>query len=162
MVSPTTVLACWGAGLSTIVFLWDIYKYRKAGPKLRFEVSANIVLIPSSDKRTFVRSQVTNYGDRPTTLMTIGIYYFAKRCSLNRLRNRATKSFVADDLNTSQNFPWELKEGSMWTGLTEQLPELEEMGRKGDLEFALYHSHDKRPIRCRVRFPDPHRFPSKP
>jgi hypothetical protein len=48
-----------------------------------------------------------------------------------------------------------MKEGCVWNGLTDQLPELEEMGRKGVLEFALYHSHDTKPVRRRVRFPKP-------
>jgi len=40
LVPPTSIVAWWGAILSTIVFLWDIYKHRTAGPRLRFRWSA--------------------------------------------------------------------------------------------------------------------------
>jgi hypothetical protein len=49
--SLTTLAAWWGAILSTGGFLWDIYKYRHAGPKLRFHVRTGMKSIgmPSSD-----------------------------------------------------------------------------------------------------------------
>jgi len=34
--SPTSIVAWWGAILSTIVFLWDIYKHRTAGHRKQF------------------------------------------------------------------------------------------------------------------------------
>jgi|HubBroStandDraft_2_1064218.scaffolds.fasta_scaffold11147_4 hypothetical protein len=157
MVSPTTILACWGAGLSTIVFLWDIYKYRKAGPKLRFEVYAHNRMVPSSKQRVYIRSVVTNRGDRPTTLTNVVLYYFASRWSLARLRNLPTESAGANALLTSpeQALPYELKPGTMWSGMTEQTRVIEEWGSTGVLYFDLHHSHDTKPVRRRVRFPKP-------
>ena len=49
----TTILAVWGAVLSTIVFAWDIYKWRTSGPRLRFFASGNMetVNMPAYDGR---------------------------------------------------------------------------------------------------------------
>lgn len=74
--SSTTIVAWWGAILSTIVFLWDTYKYVKAGPRLRFDARPGMVLMPSADKRIFIQTEVVNHGDRPTTLTNISLYYF--------------------------------------------------------------------------------------
>jgi hypothetical protein len=94
-----------------------------------------MVLIPSDDKRTFVQTEVTNYGDRPITLTNIVIRYFEKPWSWARLRNRTTKAAVLLDPNPAQCFPFELKPGGVWRGLTSQEPPLVVWGIKGALYF---------------------------
>jgi len=128
-----------------------MYKYRKAGPKLRFDVRTGMILVPSADKRVFVSTEVVNCGDRPTTLTNICLFYFEKKWSWNRLRNHPTKAAVLNDPNPAQPFPCELKVGGIWRGMTEQTPEIEEWSRKGILYFDLYHSHRTKPVRRRVR-----------
>ena len=139
------------------MFLWDIYKYRKAGPGVRFEVHPQSIMVPSADKRKYVRSVVTNVGDRPTTLTNITLYHFAKPWSLARLRNRPTESAVASIILTQplQGLPFELKPGSIWSGLTEQERLVEEWGSTSNRYFNLHHSHDSKPIRRRVKIPKP-------
>ncbi len=109
----TLVIAVYGAALSTLNFL-------RAGPKLRLNVRPGMVLVPSDDKRTFIQTEVTNFGDRPTTLTNIGIRYFEKPWSWEHLRNRATKAAVLNDPNPAQRFPFELKPGGFlaWTDTT--------------------------------------------
>jgi hypothetical protein len=141
----TGAVALYGAALSTFNFL-------RAGPKLRFTVRPGIVLVPSDDKRTFVQTEVINYGDRPTTLRTIDLRYFEKPWSWARLRNRATKAAVLNDANAAQPLPYELKPGGVWSGLTAQEPELVNWGTEGALYFDLYHSQRSKPVRKRVRF----------
>ncbi len=141
----TLVIAVYGAALSTLNFL-------RAGPKLRLNVRPGMVLVPSDDKRTFIQTEVTNFGDRPTTLTNIGIRYFEKPWSWEHLRNRATKAAVLNDPNPAQRFPFELKPGGVWRGLTPQEPQLVDWGLKGALYFDLYHSHRTKPMRKRVRF----------
>src|SRR4051794_31345513 len=104
----TGLVAIYGAALSTLI-------YRRAGPKLRFEIRPNMILVPSTDdKRTFIASTVTNYGDRPTTITTIAIYYFEKPWSWARLRNHPTRAAVLNLPNDQQPLPWELKPGAVW------------------------------------------------
>jgi hypothetical protein len=148
--NPTAVVAWWGAILSTVVFLWDIYKYRHAGPKLRIGINAGMLMVPSADKRTFVVTEVMNIGDRPTTLTNLGLAYFEKRWSWKRLRNRATKLAVVVTPSAAQPFPWKLEPGGIWRGMTEQTPEIEGWAKNGVLYFDLYHSHRGKPERRRL------------
>jgi hypothetical protein len=141
----TAVIALYGAALSTFNFF-------RAGPKLRFEVRSDMVLIPSNDEATYISTEVTNHGDRPTTLTNIVIRYFEHPWSWARLRNRATKCAVLNNPNPNQPFPFELKPGTIWRGLTLQEPKLVDWGNKGVLYFELSHSHSTKPTRVRVRF----------
>jgi len=76
--SPTSIVAWWGAILSTIVFLWDMYKHNTAGPKLRFTVQTGMETLnmPRFEGRTVILTNVTNYGDRPTTITNLGYLYY--------------------------------------------------------------------------------------
>jgi hypothetical protein len=139
--SLTTLAAWWGAILSTGGFLWDIYKYRRAGPKLRFHVR---------NGKRLLQIEVINYGERPTTLTNVTLYYFEKLWSLSRLRNRPTTAAVLLFLAETQPFPCELKAGAIWRGHTEQVPEIEKWATKGVLYCDLHHSHREKPIRQRV------------
>jgi hypothetical protein len=150
--SSIVLVAWWGAILSTVVFLWDIYKFKAAGPKLRFSVRTGMQTInmPAYDGKRLITTEVTNYRERPTTLTNIGLYYFDQPWSMARFRNHATKTAVLRNPNPRQPFPWELKPGEVWRGGIEQIPELEEWATKGRLYFDLYHSHSTRRIRRRV------------
>ena len=75
-------------------------------PKLRFTVRSGMIKIGSNDKRTFIQTEVTNYGDRPTTLEAIGFRYFERPWSWARLRNRVTQAAWLKDLNAAQPFPY--------------------------------------------------------
>ena len=160
--NTTRLLAWWGALLSTIVLFWDIYKYRKAGPKLRFRVRGGIILVPSDDKRTFVSSEVTNRGDRPTTITNLGVAYFKKHLSLAWLWNRATISMVVKNPVGGPPLPFKLEPGKGWLGLAEKTPKLEKMGREGLLYFVLYHSHHTKPVHQRVKFEQEPPAPGSP
>ena len=151
----TKLFAWWGAGLSSVTFLWDIFKYFRLGPKLRFKVVPGMVLMPSDGQKTFIQTEITNCGDRPTTLTNITLSYFEKQWSWARLRNRPSRAAVLinpsiPDSNVSQPLPCELKPGGVWRGLTAQEPQLEIWARNGVLYFDLYHSHDVKPIRRRL------------
>jgi len=84
--SPTSIVAWWGAILSTIVFLWDIYKHRTAGPKLRFTVQTGMgtIHMPMYDGKTVMIANVTNYGDRPTTISGLSYVYYENRSLLRK------------------------------------------------------------------------------
>jgi hypothetical protein len=140
----TGLVAVYGAALSTL-------NYYRAGPKLRFEVQINMLTVPSTDKRKFIASKVTNYGNRPTTLTNITVFYFEKPWSWARLRNRPTTAAVLNLPNDQQPFPWELKLGAVWIGLTPQ-DDIADWG-SGVLYFDLHHSHRNKPLRRRVPFP---------
>jgi hypothetical protein len=63
-----------------------------------------MILVPSTDREPFVQTEVTNHGDRPTTLTNIAVFYFERPRSWARLRNRATKAAVLNDPNPGNRF----------------------------------------------------------
>ncbi len=148
--STTALVAWWGAALSTIVFLWDIYKYRTAGPKLRFSVQTGMqsINMPQYEGKRLILAKVTNCGDRPTTITNLGYLYFEKR---RFLRKRIPdKAAVVPNPSTVQPLPFELKPGARWSGIAIQDPEIEQWATNGILDMMLYHSHSNKPIRRRV------------
>ena len=149
----TGLVAVYGAVLGTLNF-------RRAGPKLRCEIRTGMTLIPADGDRTYIQTEVINYGDRLTTLTNIVVCYFEKRCSWARLLNRATIAAVLNNPNPEKPLPYELKPGGAWSALTEQEPELQDWGTRGALYFDLYHSHHKSPVRKRVRFRPPRKAKS--
>ena len=141
----TQIVALYGALLSTLNFL-------RAGPKLRLKVQTGVVVNPwgsSGGPATIVKVEVTNYGDRPTTLTRMTVRYFERRLSWERLRNRATRESA---LHLSAVLPSELKSGSVWGGYTLQAQFTDGGGAKGVWYFYLHHSHSSKPLRKRVQF----------
>jgi len=148
--SSTVIVAWWGAILSSIVFAWDIYKYFHAGPKLRFSVQTGMKTInmPLYDGKRVILANVTNYGDRPTTITNLGYLYFKKR----RFRRSRIpdKAAIVPNPSTAQPLPFELKPGTVWMGIAHQDTEIEEWATGGILYMALYHSHSEKPLLRRV------------
>ena len=148
--STTAFVAWWGAALSTIVFFWDIYKYRTAGPRLRFSVQTGMqtINLPEYEGNRLILAKVANYGDRPTTITNLGYLYFAKSRFLgNRIPDKAA---IVPNPSTIQPLPFELKPGAIWSGIAIQDPEIEHWATNGILYMMLYHSHDSKPMRRRV------------
>ena len=141
----TQAVALYGAILGTLNFL-------RAGPKLRFKVQTGVVVNPwgsSGGPATIVKVDVTNYGDRPTTLTSMTVRYFERRLSWGWLRNRATRESA---LHLSAVLPSELKSGNVWGGYMLQAQFTDGGGAKGVWYFYLHHSHSSKPMRKRVRF----------
>jgi hypothetical protein len=150
LISPTSVVAWWGAILSTIVFMWDIYKHRTAGPKLRFTAQTGMesVNAPRYEGKTLILANVTNYGDRPTTITNLGYLYFKGK---RFLRKKAPdKAAIVPNPSTAQPLPFELKPGAVWMGIAIQDPQIEEWATTGILDMMLYHSHNQKPLRRRI------------
>jgi hypothetical protein len=148
--SPTSIVAWWGAILSTIVFLWDIYKYRAAGPKLRFTVQTGMegVNMPMCEGQTLILATVTNFGDRPSTITNVGYLYFKGRRFLRK--KHPDKAAVVPSPSIAQPIPFELKPGAVWSGIVIQAPQIEEWATTGILDMLVYHSHTSKPLRQRV------------
>jgi hypothetical protein len=145
--STTSVVAWWGAILSTIVFGWDIYKYRTAGPKLRFTVQPDMktINVPTYEGKTVMMARVTNYGDRPTTITNLCYEYFEKK-----RKKIPDKAAVILTPSVERPLPFELKAGGVWNGVAVQDAEVKEWATTGILEMILYHSHSEKPIRQRI------------
>jgi hypothetical protein len=155
-VSTTEIVAWWGAILATIVFVWDIIKWRLAGPKLRLTIRSSMktVNMPEYEGKTLLIAEVVNYGDRPTTITHVVFFYY--RNMWNRLRKHADQKSVALLPNPRQTIPFELRPGNSWSGFAiqdqsvENNKTLEERAREGYLVCGIYHTHSTRPLKRRV------------
>jgi hypothetical protein len=147
--NSTTFVAWWGAILSSAAIGWDIYKYRTAGPKLRLDVSTGMEAnMPAYKGKTLVMGNVTNYGDRPTTLTHFAFQGYDRKWRFWKAR-RADQSALVQTPNMVQSLPFELKPGAVWTGIALQ-EKLETWGTKGIIYLYIHHSHKKKPLRKKV------------
>lgn len=148
--SITEIVAWWGAILSTVVFAWDVIKWRLAGPKLRLSVNSGMesVGIPEYEGHTLISATVVNYGDRPTTLTHMVFAHYKNFWNL--LRNRTDKNVFVGNPNLSSQMPYELGPGAMWNGIAFQDKIIETATRHGYLVCQIFHSHRKRPVKKRV------------
>src|SRR6266850_3902506 len=102
MTEKAGIVAWWGAVLSTIVLLWDIYKWRTAGPKLRVVAQSGLegINMPELDGKILFSIDVTNYGDRPTTITSVCLMHYSSL--LSRVRKRADRTFLLPIPNRGQ------------------------------------------------------------
>jgi hypothetical protein len=78
--SATELAAWWGAAIATLVFIWDIFKWKKSGPIVGVSVSPNMHtfggITDGLGEKTFVVVEITNNGDRKTTIThLVGFHY---------------------------------------------------------------------------------------
>jgi len=104
--------------------------------------------MPQYDGQTLIAVNVTNCGDRPTTITNLGYLYFEKR-RFHRSKI-PDKAAIVPVPSTVQRLPFELKPGALWTGLAVQDSEIEGWATGGTLYMVLYHSHSEKPLRRRV------------
>lgn len=147
----TDLVAWWGAIVATIVFLWDIYKWKTAGAKIRLLVQSGMQIIgdPQRGNLTLVTARVTNIGDRPTTITTIGFKFYTNWWQ--KIRNKPNQAYVVPhpELN-HQVLPYILEVGQEWQGGTNQTDDLEKMAKEGYLIMEVYDSVHMKPSSGRV------------
>jgi len=146
----TDVVAWWGAVVATVVLLWDIYKWRTAGPRIRFVVNSGMIIMgdPSRARQTFISAQATNVGDRPTTITNLVIQHYKTYFAM--LRHKPSISMLVTEPSIEQPLPYVLQPGCVWQGLSPQTEEIEVLAKTGYLVCGLCHSHSDREIDRRV------------
>jgi len=77
----TEIAAWWGASVATIVFLWDIYKWRRSGARLRLMVSGDMeayghLAALLSPDQTLIVVEAINVGNKKTTLTHLFASYY--------------------------------------------------------------------------------------
>jgi hypothetical protein len=150
----TSELVAWYAAIvSTIVFLWDIYKWLRTEAKIRVSVTSNMVLAGGGVARTrrsedSATSQgnlcveVVNVGGRKTTLTHLYICCYANLWM--QIRNKPMWQGVVPDPVTGR-LPSELDVGGRWLGLIEQTEELENDAAKHRLCVGINSSTSRKP-----------------
>lgn len=151
--TATEIAAWWGAVVATLVFLWDIYKWKTRGPKISMRLSPHMIVMgdPRREGRTWVTVTVTNIGDQPTTIKSLGFEYYTS--CWKRIRKRTEKAFVVTNPSDRYPLPLVLNPGDEWVGFTPQDRDdidLETMSRNGHLLASLSQSHTDKPLRKRL------------
>jgi hypothetical protein len=146
----TDIVAWWGAIVATVVLLWDIYKWKTTGPRIRFVVRSGMIVMgdPTREGQTFISSEATNVGDRPTTITNLVIQHYETYFAM--LRHKPSTSMLVTEPSKSQPLPYVLQPGSVWHGLSPQNGEIEDLAKTGYLVCGLCHSHSDKKIDRRV------------
>lgn len=142
----TDHVAWYAAGVSTIVLLWDIYKWIKSGPKLNIKAVANmshIIFAEIEEKSIFV--EVTNTGTAGTTITHLIVYRYKNRLDVLFGRNAISKGAVIDN-SFGPSLPYVLDAGGRWTGGISQEDLIKKTGKEGYLVCGVYFTHSEKPI----------------
>jgi hypothetical protein len=143
--SGVEFLAWWGAIVSTLVLGWDIYKWKTTGAKLTITASANMESynIPEYEGKTLVTANVSNVGDRPTTITTVALVLYKSK--FHKFFNKSSKVFVLPLPSSAQPLPFVINPGEIWTGIGEQDEDIQAMSAEGVLVWQIFHSQSRKP-----------------
>lgn len=149
--TTTDVLAWWGAVLATIVFAWDIYKWKTAGAKLSLSVQAGMrgFNTPEFGDSDLIVASVANVGDRATTITHMAMLHYPN--FLSWLRGKPAATFLIPQPSTVNPTPYMLAPGGTWLGVGLQDSNTEQMAKNGRLYCHIYHSVSSRPVKARVK-----------
>lgn len=127
----TTLLAWWGAVISTAVLAWDVYKWRNTGhAKLSVRANGNLQDAHSRNPQKFIAITVTNNGDKPTTVALITFRYMKSKFQKWRKQKSEQRGFFNPG-NPTALLPYKLEVGAEWKCIVDQTPEIERMAREG-------------------------------
>jgi len=144
------IVAWWGAIIATVVLVWDIYKWKTSGPKIRFVVCPGMIVVgdPTREGQSFISAEATNIGDRPTTITNLVFQHYKSYFAM--LRHKPQTSMIVTEPSASQPLPYVLQPGSVWRGLCPQTDEIVNLAKAGYLVCGLCHSHSDKEIDHRV------------
>lgn len=151
--ASTDIVAWWGAILATSIFVWDIVKWRKHGPKLRLSVRPNSIYLDSKvyegeqDEngvtegylKSYIHIEIVNTGTLPTTIMNIS--------SSQKMDNGGTlgTSLVGFQVHFGKALPYLITPGDIWSCRLEQRDQLNNRS-KSPLEICVDVSHLLKPL----------------
>ena len=151
-------VAAYAAVVATLVAILEVFRWRRSGARLRVTVSPNMVVFPnlggSDSEKTFVLVSVRNVGDAPTTIGSLGLYYYTSR--YKKWRNRRERCMIVPDPggHFGSNLPFVLRPGERWSGAVEQTDDLVDMARQGFLYAMLGHSMSDDELLVRISIPE--------
>lgn len=128
----TTVLAWWGAIISTAVLAWDVYKWLKTGhPRLLLSAHGNFEQVQSNSAQKLIVVRVTNDGDKPTTISLITYRYYETKPSKGHKQQPKERGLFNQPIWTTSQLPYKLDVGVEWSGTFLQTEEIERMAKHG-------------------------------
>lgn len=146
----TEIIAWWGVIVASIVLIWDIFKWKTAGPRVRFVVTTGVIIMgdPERAGKKYISATATNIGDRPPTITNLVVQFYKNYLAM--LRHKPEESRIVTNPSNSQPLPYVLNPGVVWHGLAKQIREIEDLAKKGYLVCGLCLSHTDKEIDRRV------------
>lgn len=147
-----TEWAAWfGAVTGSGALLWDIYKWKTAGPKLRVRASAGWRLISEPpDSTTYINVEVSNVGSAATTLKELAfrpVPTWWQRVT----RTASPRQYTVLNPLFARSLPLKLEAGERWSGFAVQDGKLDELLRCRRLHCLVYHSYSEEPVVSKVK-----------
>ncbi len=138
-------VAAYAAVLSTYIAVAEFFKWRNKNA-IKLTCNANMLFIPSHDKKKYVVANVVNKGETQTTITHFIGYYWPNHW--NRLVHRKSKkAFIIN----SGNLPIVVQPGEQWMGQALQSQEIEDMALNRLLYIGVIHTMGKKEILKRIK-----------
>ena len=145
------LIAIYGAVVSTLVLIWDIYKWKNKGPKIIGRIMSDMIGLNSPEykdkKLTLVN--VTNTGDNPTTITHLSLKFYKSK--IKKLFKKSTQTMLIGTPSISYPIPHVLKPGLEWQGIIIQNDDFEKMSKQGILVCSVHFSHTNKTTNFIVR-----------
>jgi hypothetical protein len=129
--------AWWGAVVATLVFVWELFKWTRSGPRLVVKATPNMIEVAGGvageEPRVFV--EAVNRGDTATVLTHLVGYVYAGRIS--QLLRRRAGAFAVVTNGMGPQLPFRLEPGARWTGGIDQADLRSKFGSKGYLRCGV-------------------------
>lgn len=148
----TTILAVWGAVLSTVTVIWNLWRWRQEKPLIVAKA-----MLCGTGKDKCIRIEIRNRGGRPTTLEDVWLVKYMDGIA-GLLRFQARTTYLAAKFGKRINLPVMLAAGGVWK---EDVPlwdgertpsddDREELVEKGLLYFKVCCAHTDRRVAGKV------------
>lgn len=146
-----TVVAAYAALVSTGVLFLEMRRWFESGVQLRISImpEGQTHGIPGDEEETYTIVDVSNAGDRSTTITHLALYQFDTFFARTLKKKPSSVSVVLNPTlpNFPQNIPHLLEPGSRWTGAIRHHSNgknLREQIQTGNLYVAIICNHRQR------------------
>lgn len=154
-ITASDIAAWWGAIVASLVFMWDVLKWRRDKARLEIQVDGNIKVLneDEADQRHWIKVSVINSGSRATTIQMVGID--THKNLLDRVIGKAEESFAFPNAGRTHPLPCRIEPGEEWSGLIPQINrrngmDLREMSLEKPLTVVIRQTISPKIIRRRL------------
>ena len=135
------IIAVYGAIVSTLVLIWDIYKWKNKGPKIEGRITSNMIGInaPEYQDKKLTVVNITNTGDKPTTITNVSLKFFKSK--IKKFFKKSDQLIFVATPSISHPIPYVLNPGFEWKGIIIQNDDMTKMSKQGILQCSVHLSH---------------------
>lgn len=138
--TASDIAAWWGATIATLVFLWELFKWTRSGPRLAVTATPNTIEVSARrrGKTSNILVKVINRGDQATVLTHLVGYVYQDR--VHHLLRRKPQSFAVVNNGMGPQLPFRIEPGGRWTGGLDEQDLLEKFSKSGYLRCGVTDS----------------------